>query len=143
MLEDLYQEIILDHNKNPHNFRQCDFCTHKAHGDNLLCGDQYDLFFQVDENGLIVEASFIGTGCAISKASASILVSSIPNMLVQDAIVVAKEFREYILNFSQTAWTMPEYLKPFSQIYNYPARVKCATMPWHIMIEALSSPATA
>jgi nitrogen fixation protein NifU and related proteins len=137
--QELYQQVILDHNRKPRNFKKLEPCSHKAEGFNPLCGDHLWVYLNVNENGVIEEASFEGSGCAISKASASMMTSSIKGKTMAEAQVMFTEFQELL-----TGKLKPETdahvlgkLKIFSGIWQFPSRVKCAALAWHAMSSAL------
>lgn len=138
-LDELYQEIILDHNKSPRNFRQMENANRKSEGFNPLCGDHVTVFVNL-AGGVIHDISFQGAGCAISKASASIMTTelkgkseaeaktlfdSVHKMLMGDADTGAKEFDRL------------GKLKVLSGVCKFPSRVKCASLAWHTAISAL------
>ncbi|MDO5090721.1 MAG: SUF system NifU family Fe-S cluster assembly protein [Cardiobacteriaceae bacterium] len=134
-LKALYQEVILDHSKKPRNFRRIDPCTHSATGHNPLCGDNLKIFVQLEE-GRIVDLSFVGDGCAISKASASLMTDMAKGKTL-------KEFKQLYNDFHHVATTqdpIPESmgkLRVLAGVRDYPARVKCATLAWHTLDAAL------
>jgi len=133
-LRDLYQQLILDHNQNPQNFREMIDATSKAEGHNPLCGDEITLFLQI-ENEKIIDASFKGTGCAISKASASIMTTLIKDLTVNEAEILFEQFHKMITT-GETNGDMGK-LMVLAGVYKFPARVKCAVLSWHTMNNAL------
>jgi len=133
-LRDLYQQLILDHNQNPQNFREMIDATSKAEGHNPLCGDEITLFLQI-ENEKIIDASFKGTGCAISKASASIMTTLIKDLTVNKAEILFEQFHKMITT-GETNGDMGK-LMVLGGVYKFPARVKCAVLSWHTMNNAL------
>ena len=137
---DLYQQVILEHNKKPRNFGNLDPCTHSAEGFNPLCGDHLWVHMKVSPEGLIEGVTFEGSGCAISKASASMMTVELKGKTVEQAQTLFKEFHGLLVGDLK-----PEVdpnslgrLKIFSGIWQYPARVKCAALSWHTMNGALS-----
>ena len=139
---DLYQQVILEHNKKPRNFRRLQAPSHTAEGFNPLCGDHLWVDFKVDANGVIEEATFEGSGCAISKASASMMTVALIGKTVDEAKTLFESFHHMLISQGQG---IPEgdvealgKLKIFSGIWQYPARVKCAALAWHSMVNALS-----
>lgn len=137
---DLYQQVILEHNKKPRNFGKLDPCTHSAEGFNPLCGDHLWVHMKVSPEGLIEGVTFEGSGCAISKASASMMTVELKGKTVEQAQTLFKEFHGLLVGDLK-----PEVdpnslgrLKIFSGIWQYPARVKCAALSWHTMNGALS-----
>jgi nitrogen fixation NifU-like protein len=133
-LRDLYQQLILDHNQYPQNFREMIDATSKAEGHNPLCGDEITLFLQI-ENEKIIDASFKGTGCAISKASASIMTTLIKDLTVNEAEILFEQFHKMITT-GETNGDMGK-LMVLAGVYKFPARVKCAVLSWHTMNNAL------
>lgn len=136
----LYQELIVDHSREPHNFRILPNADHVANGHNPLCGDEVTVFLKM-EGDRIQEIAFQGSGCAISKASASIMTESVKKL---DTTSVGKLF----LNFHQMVTGEKKNtaqietlgkLAVFQGVSEFPVRVKCATMPWHTLKAALES----
>jgi nitrogen fixation NifU-like protein len=140
ILRDLYQEVILDHNKHPRNFRAMDAPTRSVEGYNPLCGDHYTVYVRLDK-GVIADVSFQGAGCAISKASASVMSQVLKGKTVEEASAMFESFRELV-----TGKADPEKdaeglgrLAAFSGVSEFPARVKCASLAWHTMKAALEA----
>ena len=137
MLNELYQDIIVDHTRSPRNFGELPQATHQAEGYNPLCGDQLKLFLIIDENQVIKKIKFTGCGCSISTASASLLTESVINKTVSQAEYLFKEFHAML---TSDKFDDPERLNKlavFSGVRQYPARVKCATLAWHTLEAAL------
>lgn len=136
-LRDLYQETILDHNKHPRNFHKMDNCSCVAEGFNPLCGDQLELFLQL-ENDVIKEVSFIGKGCAISTASASLLTEAVKGKSKQDATLLFSKIHHFLTdeNTDIELSTLGK-LTVLAGVKEFPARVKCATLAWHTLNAAL------
>ena len=136
-LRELYQQVILDHNKNPRNFRELPNATRRVEGYNPLCGDHYTLF--VDVNGDIVrDVSFTGTGCAISKASASVMSSTVKGKSKEEVGRLFETFHKLVTgDNSGVDATELGRLAAFSGVSEFPARVKCATLAWHTLRNAL------
>lgn len=135
-LSELYQEVILDHNKRPRNFRTIESPSHHAEGYNPLCGDRLTLFLQVDGDR-IADVSFQGSGCAISKASASLMTDELKGRTVAEA-------RELFGRFHQVVTTPPDRpvedlgkLSVLAGVREFPVRVKCASLAWHTLKAAL------
>ena len=137
-LRDLYQEVILDHNKNPRNFHKMENATKVLEGQNPLCGDHYTLFLLL-ENDIIKDISFEGSGCAISKASASIMSSVLKGKTRQEAEKLFELFHKVVTGDNVSVEHLEELgkLAAFSGVSEFPARVKCATLAWHTMHAAL------
>ncbi|GIK98382.1 MAG: iron-sulfur cluster assembly scaffold protein [Alphaproteobacteria bacterium] len=142
-LRDLYQEIILDHNKRPRNFGKPAHPTHEARGDNPLCGDKVTVYLTV-ENGLVKEAAFEGRGCAISTASASLMTESVKGKPVAEVQALFHRFHDMMTGNAPDAAGIDELdkLQVLSGVREYPMRVKCATLSWHTLTAALEGGAT-
>lgn len=134
----LYEQVILDHNKNPRNFSQMADSSSQADGYNALCGDKLTVYLKV-EGGLIEDISFDGVGCAISKSSASIMTSVLKGKTVEEARRLDKVFRELLTSPVETPIDEKALgkLAVFGGVREYPVRVKCATLAWHTMVAAL------
>src|SRR6185369_8020713 len=137
-LSDLYQELILDHQKNPHNFGELAGANHHAEGFNPLCGDKISLDLKMDEGGVIQDLRFRGSGCAISKASASMMTVALKGKKVVEAEKMFREFHDMVTSKEDgPAAKSLGKLKVFAGVRQYPARVKCASLAWHTMEAAL------
>ena len=137
-LTDLYQEVILDHNKNPRNFREPDTFNRDAIGHNPLCGDRIRLYLQIEE-GRIVDVSFQGSGCAISQASASLMTEALKGLTVEEFEKLFGRFRSLVTGeMVEGSQDDLGKLVVFSGVSQYPVRVKCATLPWHTLRAALN-----
>ena len=144
MREELYQQTILEHNRNPRNFKKLEGATHAAEGYNPLCGDQLWVYVKVNQAGIIEEAAFEGSGCAISKASASMMTVALKGKHMDEAKVLFNEFHQLVLGELKPD-ERPNHLGKlavFSGIWQYPARVKCASLCWHTMHGALEKAKT-
>jgi nitrogen fixation NifU-like protein len=137
-LRELYQEIILDHNKNPKNFCVLARFTHSAEGNNPLCGDQLTIYLNVEDD-VIREVSFQGSGCAISKASASVMTTELQGKSKDEVHGLFKEFQTLITRGLDDPADLEGLgkLAVFAGVKEYPVRVKCAGLPWHTMLAAL------
>ncbi len=137
-LYDLYQELILDHNRRPRNRRKIDAPDHKAEGFNPLCGDRVTVFVKVDNN-MVKEVTFEGSGCAISTASASLMTESLKGKSLDEAKALFRKFHSMVTGQPAESEGGPELgkLEVFSGVCRYPARVKCATLVWHTINAAL------
>lgn len=138
-MKNLYQELILDHNKNPRNFRVINPCDKDALGHNPLCGDKLRIFINIDAEDKISDISFIGDGCAISKASASMMTTAVKGKSVKEAEILFQQFHDMStgkLNPDSDAHQLGK-LAIFSGVRDLPARVKCATLCWHTLHSAL------
>jgi nitrogen fixation protein NifU and related proteins len=142
-LRDLYQEVILDHNKSPRNFRAMDNPTRSVEGYNPLCGDHYTIFVRV-EGDIIRDVSFQGAGCAISKASASVMSSILKGKTTKEAEALFVEFHKLVTGGAEGDEALERLgkLAAFSGVSEFPARVKCASLPWHTLHAALASSET-
>ncbi|MGI9036300.1 MAG: Fe-S cluster assembly sulfur transfer protein SufU [Pyrinomonadaceae bacterium] len=137
-LNDLYQEVILDHNKNPRNFREIEKATRYADGNNPLCGDALRVYVEM-ENDRVKDVSFKGSGCAISKASASMMTQAVKGKTKDEADVLFKEFRQMVTGEMDENAEENHLgkLKIFAGVREFPARVKCASLSWHTIHAAL------
>ena len=137
-LRELYQQVILDHNKNPRNYREMPHATSKVEGYNPLCGDHYTVFLQVDGD-TIKDVSFTGNGCAISKASASVMSTTIKGKTKDEAGQLFETFHRLVTGDSSSLSAADlGRLAAFSGVSEFPARVKCATLAWHTLRSALA-----
>jgi nitrogen fixation NifU-like protein len=136
MVDDLYQETIIDHSKRPRNFHSMDDANRKAEGYNPLCGDKLKLFLRVEDD-IVKEASFLGAGCAISTASASLMTESLRGKTRAQALKLLDEFHDLLTTDVQAAKDLGK-LVVFCGVRDYPARVKCATLAWHTLRSALN-----
>jgi len=137
-LRDLYQQVILDHQKKPRNFRALPMANRHAEGFNPLCGDKVQLFIKM-ENGVIKDVSFQGTGCAISTASASMMTESVKGKTSAEAEAIFKKFQDLVTSEPHQEISAPDLgkLEVFSGVREFPVRVKCATLAWHTLRAAL------
>ena len=137
---ELYQQVILEHNKKPRNLHKLDGATHEAEGFNPLCGDHLWVYLKISTEGRIEAASFEGAGCAISKASASMMTTALTGKTVDEARRLFKEFHGLLLGELKPDVDANELgkLRIFSGIWQYPSRVKCAALSWHAMNGALN-----
>jgi nitrogen fixation NifU-like protein len=140
-LADLYQEIIVDHNRSPRNFRRLDPATHHADGYNPLCGDRLTLFLDV-QDGVIRDAAFQGSGCAISVASASLMTEALKGRGCADAHALFEQFRQFVTTDAAPGADLGK-LAVLGGVRAYPSRVKCATLCWHTLESALNGSAGA
>ncbi len=136
-LRELYQEVILDHSRQPRNFGPCDAANRTARGNNPLCGDRMVLYLMV-ENGVVKDASFEGNGCAISMASASLMTEMIKGRTADEARTMFELFRRLVTD-DDADIDMGELdkLNVFAGVREFPVRVKCATLAWHTLAAAL------
>ena len=139
----LYQEIILDHNKSPRNFRAMEDATRVVDGYNPLCGDHYTVYVKVKDER-IEDISFTGSGCAISKASASVMSSMIKGKTKTEAAALFTTFHDLVTGTVEPDGKIEELgrLAAFAGVSEFPARVKCASLAWHTMKGALESTST-
>ncbi|VAX21713.1 Putative iron-sulfur cluster assembly scaffold protein for SUF system, SufE2 [hydrothermal vent metagenome] len=135
---DLYQRIILDHNRNPRNFRKTDGATHACDGYNPLCGDEITLYLTLADN-VIQDISFQGSGCAISKAATSLMTGQLKGKTIDESREIADRFLKLVKGEPETGDRddILGKLKIFEGVRQYPSRIKCATLPWHTMTCAL------
>jgi len=136
-LRDLYQEVIMDHNKKPRNFREMADANHLAHGNNPLCGDALVIFLKLNGD-LIEDVSFQGSGCAISVASASLMTESLKGKTVAEAEALYDIVHKQMTGEEVDHSTLGK-LEVLSGVKEFPARVKCATLSWHTLHAAMDS----
>lgn len=142
-LNELYQQLILEHNKSPRNFKKLEPFTHDADGYNPLCGDHYHIWIRM-EGDRIADIGFQGSGCAISKSSASMMTSAVKGGTVSEAKVLFEKFHSMIM--TAVGEPIPEEkieslgsLGALAGVREFPARIKCASLAWHALNAALSS----
>ena len=139
MRDELYQQTILEHNRSPRNFKKLEGATHVAEGYNPLCGDHLWIYMKVNPQNIIEELAFEGSGCAISKASASMMTVALKGKTIEEADLLFDEFHKLAMGELKPD-QQPNHLGKltvFSGIWQYPARVKCAVLSWHTMHAAL------
>jgi nitrogen fixation NifU-like protein len=139
-LSDLYQQVILDHNRRPRNRGKLPTANRVAHGDNPSCGDQCSVYLNLDGDR-IKDLSFDGSGCAISQASASLMTTQLKGKTAAEAQKLYDEFHHIV-----TSGESPEEISDiaaFAGVHAFPARIKCATLGWHAALEALKQPPSA
>ena len=134
VFKDLYQQLIIDHNQNPRNFHKLENSNYRADGHNPLCGDEITVYIK-EKDGYIKDIAFIGSGCAISKASASIMTSTLKGMKVEDTKTLFDNFHT-LATTGESSEDMGK-LSVLAGVHKYPARVKCATLAWHTFHGAL------
>ncbi len=138
-LSELYQQVILDHNKRPRNRGKLPTANRVAHGDNPTCGDQCNVYLRLDGDR-IAEVSFDGSGCAISQASASLMTTQVKGKTAAEVEALYQQFHHIV-----TTGEAPEEisdLAAFAGVHTFPARIKCATLGWHAVRNALKGDAT-
>ncbi|MCX6944357.1 MAG: SUF system NifU family Fe-S cluster assembly protein [Verrucomicrobiota bacterium] len=141
-LTELYQQVILDHNRRPRNRGRLPTANRVAHGDNPSCGDQCSVYLRLDGDR-IAELSFDGSGCAISQASASLMTTQLKGKTTAQAEELYRQFHD-IVTTGQTPGEISD-LAAFAGVHTFPARIKCATLGWHAALNALkgdAAPAT-
>ncbi len=140
-LRELYQEVILDHNRRPRNFRELPDANRKAEGYNPLCGDHLTVYLRL-EGDVVREVTFVGSGCAISKASASLMTDSVRGKTLDEADALFRAFHEMVTSgdTGQPAAALGK-LAVLAGVREFPARVKCASLAWHTLKAALSAEA--
>src|SRR5579863_1950164 len=131
-LRDLYQDVILEHSKTPRKYRELPAANHKAEGFNPLCGDRFTVYVTLDGDA-IKDISFQGSGCAISKASASMMTQSVKGKTLGEAEKIFEQFHKLVTGHAPAGGTQEELgkLAVFSGVSEFPVRVKCATLAWH------------
>lgn len=138
MQDDLYQEIILDHNQHPRNFGSLKDANTKGEGLNSLCGDEITVEL-IMHNNVIQDISFSGGGCAITKASASIMTTLVKDKTKEEALALFDHFHRILTEGCPMKCHNVDKLCVFQSVRKYPLRVKCATLPWHALKDALNN----
>ncbi|HPN56516.1 MAG TPA: SUF system NifU family Fe-S cluster assembly protein [Candidatus Omnitrophota bacterium] len=141
---ELYQQVILEHNKNPRNYGPFPEATHTSEGYNPLCGDHLKIFLKIGEDNIIDRVSFEGDGCAISRASASMMTTAIQGKTVPETLALFEEFQNLVTGKLDPD-RQPHHLGKltiFSGIWQFPSRVKCAILSWHALKGALERQAS-
>ena len=142
-LSDLYQEILLEHNRRPRNFRTLEDATHQADGFNPLCGDEISLQLRVDEE-TVGDVGFQGHGCAISRASASLLTQAVKGGSTSDAMAMFDEFHRMLTEpDAEIDYDLLGDLEMLAGVIAYPTRIKCAILAWHTLKAAMDGEAVA
>lgn len=143
-LTELYQQVIIDHNRNPRNFRAIADANRTADGDNPLCGDRISLYVKV-ENGTVADIGFQGKGCAISQASASLMTGAVKGKTIEEAERLFQAFHSMVTSDGTHApdTRLLGKLAAFAGVRQFPARVKCANLAWHTLHAALAGDGTA
>jgi nitrogen fixation protein NifU and related proteins len=136
-LTDLYQEVILDHNRRPRNFRAMEGASRTQEGYNPLCGDRLTLYIRLDGDR-IGDVSFQGTGCAISKASASLMTDAVKGKTVEEARAIFDRFHEMVTSSPESAVPEIGKLAVLAGVREFPTRVKCASLAWHTLKAAVA-----
>ena len=138
-LSELYQQVILDHNKKPRNFRKLEQANHSAEGFNPLCGDHLTIYVDLEDNS-VKEIAFEGSGCAISKAAASMMTQAVKGKSREQAEELFNEFHSMVTGEldEETEENKLGNLRIFAGVREFPVRVKCATLPWHTLHAALN-----
>jgi nitrogen fixation NifU-like protein len=137
-LTDLYQEVILDHNRRPRNFREMSEANRRQEGYNPLCGDRLMLYVKLDGDR-ISDVSFQGSGCAISKASASLMTEALKGRTIDEANSLFERFHDMVTSPPETAAPDLGKLSVFAGVREFPTRVKCASLAWHTLRAAVSA----
>jgi nitrogen fixation NifU-like protein len=135
-LSDLYQEVILDHNRRPRNFRRLDGASHHAEGYNPLCGDRVTIFLKIDDDR-ISDIAFEGSGCAISKASASLMTDRLKGSTVAEAQALFERFHRMVTTPPSEPIEELGKLSALGGVREFPVRVKCASLAWHTLKAAM------
>lgn len=135
-LRELYQEVIFDHNRHPRNFHAMDDASHRADGHNPLCGDQLTVYARVNGD-LVEEVSFVGHGCAISTASASLMTEAVKGKSISEVEALFQDMHAMLTEKHPEARDFGK-LEVLSGVREFPARVKCATLAWHTLHNAIT-----
>jgi len=136
IIDELYQDVILEHNKEPINYYRMKRATHYSKGYNPFCGDYIEIFCNIESN-VIKEISFFGEGCAISKASASIMMSLIEKKNIKEALEIFSIFHKFLVNKKRNVGKYERNLAIFKGVKKFPLRIKCATLAWHTFRSAV------
>jgi nitrogen fixation NifU-like protein len=136
-LRELYQEIIIDHNRNPRNHHAMVDATTEANGFNPLCGDKLTVYIKLNDD-IIESVSFVGCGCAISQASASLMTEALRGKTKEEGLRLFHRFHELLTFEDEMDWTSLDKLAVLAGVKAYPARVKCATLAWHTFHAAIN-----
>jgi nitrogen fixation protein NifU and related proteins len=136
-MDQLYQTLIIEHDRSPRNFRTLEAPTHEGQGRNPLCGDEVSLQLRLDADGRVAEVGFQGRGCAVSKASASMMTGAIQWKTVEEVRELFDAFHTLLTGGEADRERLGK-LVAFEGLKTYPMRVKCATMAWHVLKEAVS-----
>ena len=137
-LQDLYQEVVMDHNRRPRNFRKLEDADRSLEGYNPLCGDRYTVYLKL-ESGRITDIGFQGAGCAISRASSSMMTEAIKGKSVEEAEEIFEAFHGMLTDGPDADYDADEVgdLEVLSGVSEFPVRIKCATLPWHTLRAAI------
>jgi nitrogen fixation NifU-like protein len=136
-LRELYQEIIIDHNRNPRNHHVMEDATRQANGFNPLCGDKLTVYAKIEED-MIIDISFMGCGCAISQASASLMTDALKGKTIEAAHELFHRFHHMLTVDAESQISSMDKLTVLAGVKTFPARVKCATLAWHTLEAALN-----
>ena len=142
-LRELYQELILDHSKKPRNFHALEGASRVAEGFNPLCGDHFKVYLQLDESDVIRDVSFEGAGCALSKSSASMMTTVLKGKTRAEAEKLFEDFHQMVTGHGNGNQEALGKLAVFSNVSEFPVRVKCVSLAWHTMKAALAGQETA
>jgi nitrogen fixation NifU-like protein len=138
-LSELYQNVILEHNRSPRNYRVMDDANRRAEGHNPLCGDQMTLWLKL-EDGIIRDVAFQGSGCAISRASASLMTGAVKGRTEAEALALFERFHRLVTGRADPSESETlGKLAVFSGVSRFPIRIKCATLPWHALRQAMDA----
>ena len=137
-LNDLYQEVILDHNRRPRNFHALADASHLAEGYNPLCGDRLTLYLKVAD-GVVTDVSFEGAGCAISKASASLMTDAVKGKTIAEAQALFDRFHRMVTTPPEEPVEDLGKLSALAGVREFPVRVKCASLAWHTLKAAMTN----
>ena len=134
----LYQEVIVEHGRRPRNFGKLEGANHIARGHNPLCGDKMTLYLKVNDQGIVEDARFEGEGCAISMASASLMTEAVKGKSAEEAELMFENFHDLVMNTHEAKRPIElGKIKILAGVKDYPSRVKCATLAWHTLHNAL------
>jgi nitrogen fixation NifU-like protein len=142
-LQELYQQVIMDHSRKPRNFSKLESANRKAEGHNPLCGDRVTVYLLIEDD-VIRDVSFQGEGCAISKASASMMTEALKGKTRSEARAIFRQFHDMVTEPMEDEEKLEELgkLGVFAGVHKFPARVKCAILPWHALASTLEGQGT-
>lgn len=132
LIDELYQSLILDHSRHPRNFGTLQ-CIHHAKGKNPSCGDNLELFLEINEKNIVENIKFKGEGCALSMSSASLMTQAIKGKSLNEVKKLLNQFIEFIIDDEKTLDEQYEPLHIYSSVHNFPLRVKCVLLPWRTL----------
>ena len=138
LLQEVYQELIMDHYRHPRHFGTLSHPTHQGEGINPLCGDDIKLYLEINKTNKIQHIQFTSEGCALSRASASMMTEALKGKTVEDALSLFEQFHQSMLSDTPSTRVELDKIRILAQVKAFPMRVKCVTLPWHTLKAALT-----